>query len=117
MTAQQSGVAPVVLSEAVGGVLYMETLSDPTSARVPSYQNVQVGDKIKLSVNTSTGNAWSYEVTLTPATVGNPIEFGVPKGTFEQNLVSGATADLHYKITNPVGNPVTSPVLRVQLQR
>lgn len=114
MTAQQSVIAAPVLTEAVGGVLFISKLSDPTFAEVPSYANAQPGDVIELTTNTSTGNQWQGQIVLTSPSF--PLRFAIPKGTFAQNVVSGATANLYYKITSPSGNSVNSPVLTVQLQ-
>lgn len=115
MTAQQSVVAAPDLVEAVNGVAYIKKLSDPTPASVSQYTEAAIGDVIEMLVSTSTGSNWnSQRVLIQPLF---PVIFDIPKSTFTNNLVSGATANLRYRITK-VGSPnvVTSPTLTVRLE-
>ncbi|MCH4900288.1 MULTISPECIES: hypothetical protein [unclassified Pseudomonas] len=115
MTAQQSVVAAPDLEEAVKGVAYIEKLSDPTPASVSQYFEAAIGDVIEMLVSTSTGSNWSSKYTLSQPLF--PVTFDIPKSTFANNLVSGATANLRYTIAK-TGSPdvVTSPTLTVRLE-
>ncbi|MHC8383666.1 hypothetical protein [Pseudomonas sp. LB3P14] len=114
MTAQQQVLLPPALPDASNGVLYMNKLKDPVQGLVHQYENAAAEDKVELVVTTSTGNNWFGSITLTPGFVF-PFVFAIPKATFAKNLVSGATAKLHYTITK-AGNSALSPPLTVSLE-
>ncbi|KDD67969.1 hypothetical protein V466_16350 [Pseudomonas mandelii PD30] len=117
MTAQLKTLPAPVLPDAVGNILYVHNLPDPTPGKVEPYPNAKAGDVVKLTVSTSTGNNWQEQHTLTAGEVGKPINFSIKKETFEKGLVPGATADLHYKVSSASGNPVQSLPLTVHLER
>jgi hypothetical protein len=117
MTAQLKTLDKPSLPNAVGDVLYVHNLPDPTPGVVPSYGNATQGDVVKFRVVTSTGNTWQESYVLIAGDVGKPITFQIKKETFEKNLTSGATADVHYTLTRGTGRPVQSPVLQVRLER
>ncbi|MGF6282639.1 hypothetical protein ABH912_003171 [Pseudomonas sp. BT76 TE3572] len=117
MTAQLKTLPAPVLPDAVGNILYVHNLPDPTPGKVEPYPNAKAGDVVKLTVSTSTGNNWQEQHTLTAGEVGKPIKFLIKKEAFEKGLVPGATAELHYTVTSASSNPVQSPVLKVRLER
>ncbi|WRH93170.1 hypothetical protein RCC30_03785 [Pseudomonas fluorescens] len=80
-----------------------------------TYDNSAVGDVVTLHVETTTGNNFKDQTTLTAATVGKLLLFAIPKDVFEKKLVPGATASLRYSVTR-AGNISVSPVLTVQLE-
>jgi hypothetical protein len=116
MTAQQQVLLPPELPDAINGVLYVDNLTDPVQGVVPPHANATVGDIVKLTVKTSTNNQWHESSVLTASSLGQPVEFSIPKETFVKGLIAGASATLHSTITNASGNQVVSPVLTVRLE-
>lgn len=117
MTAQMKTLSVPILPDAVGDVLYVHNLTDPTPGVVPQYPNATQGDVVELKVRTSTGNTWQGRHVLTAGDVGTPITFLIKKEIFEKGLVAGATADLQYTVTSASSTPVQSPGLKVRLER
>lgn len=117
MTAQQKVLSAPGLKEAENGVLHVDKLKDAAHGVVPPYANMAVGQKVELSVQTSYGDPWSASILLTAEMVGLPITFAIPKDVFEKKLVPGATAKLHYSVTDHSGNAVVSPVLTVKVEK
>jgi hypothetical protein len=114
MNAQVKALAAPVLREAVKGVLYVGKLEGKAHGEV-TYDNSAVGDVVTLHVETTTGNNFKDQTTLTAATVGKLLLFAIPKDVFEKKLVPGATASLRYSVTR-ASNISESPVLTVQLE-
>lgn len=117
MTAQLKTLPAPALPNAVGDVLYVHNLPDPTPGVVGPYPNAEPGDVVELTVRTSTSNTWQGKHVLAAGDVEKPINFSIKKETFEKGLVPGATADLHYKVFSESGNSAQSPVLTVRLER
>ena len=116
MTVQQKALVAPVLEEAVEGVLYVDNLIGPAHGVVSPYPYAAPGDNVEFTVQTSTGNTWVYSITLTQASVGNPVIFAIPKVTFEKGLALDATAKLRYSVTSASGNQADSADLVVQLK-
>ncbi|EUB71395.1 hypothetical protein PMI27_004962 [Pseudomonas sp. GM41(2012)] len=116
MTAQMKTLPAPMLPDAVGDVLYVHNLPDPTPGEVPPNQNAATGDKVEFKVKTSTDNTWQGQLVLTAGDTGQPIVFKIPKHVFEKNLKPGATADLHYVVTRIGQTPEQSAALKVQLE-
>jgi hypothetical protein len=116
MTVQQKALEAPVLKEAVEGVLYVHNLIDPAHGVVWPYPYAEAGDDVEFTVQTSTGNTWVDSITLTQASVGNPVIFALPKETFAKGLVPDATAKLRYSVTSTSGNQADSADLDVQLK-
>ncbi|WP_447788330.1 hypothetical protein [Pseudomonas farris] len=117
MTAQQKVLAKPVLKEATQGVLYVSQLMGPAHGIVAPYPNATVGDKVEFTVQTSTGNSWSYMITLIQAMIGSPIVFAIPKDIFEKSLTPDATARLQYSVTSASGPTDHSSDLLVKLEK
>ena len=115
MTAQLNALAAPQLKEAVNGVLHVGKLEGNAHGLVLPYQNQTACDVVALHVKTSNGNSFEKQTVVTPAGVGKPLTFAIPKDVFEKELVPQATAELHYTITNRAGNSVASQSLTVQL--
>ncbi|RON25903.1 MULTISPECIES: hypothetical protein [Pseudomonas] len=116
MTAQQQVLPPPVLPDASNGVLYVDNLKDPVRGDVPPYANATVGDRVELTVKTSTNNQWRGSFVLTESSLEKPVIFGILKETFAKGLIAGASATLYYTITHAFSNPIVSPPLTVYLK-
>lgn len=116
MTAQQQVLLPPVLPDAFNDVLYVHNLTDPVRGVVPPHANATVGDRVELTVKTSTNNQWHGSFVLTASSLGKPVVFDILKETFAKGLIAGASATLYYTVTNAFSPPVVSPVLTVRLE-
>lgn len=115
MTAQQSVVDAPELPEAEDNVVYISRLSDPTPALVHGYPDAKTGDVIKIAAYTSTLNFFEEKKVLTTPVF--PVQFGIPKSIFAENLEAGAQAKLHFTVTNAAGNVIVSSPLKVSIER
>ncbi|MHC8342096.1 hypothetical protein [Pseudomonas sp. RT6P73] len=116
MTAEVNFLAAPKLREAIDGKLYVHNLIDPAHGEIEAYPNAAKGDFVKLTVATSTGNTWSEEVLLNSLSAGKLIVFKIPKRIFEENLTSGATAELQYTVERPNQVPEFSTKQEVKLE-
>ncbi|KHA74808.1 hypothetical protein NZ35_00620 [Pseudomonas chlororaphis] len=119
MNVQVKALAAPLLREAIvhNGklILFVHNLADPAHGEVQSYLNASKGDNITFKVSTSTGNEYSQELPVeSPADA--PFEFKIPKKTFEEKFVKGATAKLSYRVQTSSGNTAQSAELLVYLE-
>ncbi|QXI14926.1 hypothetical protein [Pseudomonas hamedanensis] len=110
----QTTLPPPALLEAENGVLKVSSLDKVANGRVDGYDEARTGDAITLEVNTSTGNAWEYRLTLTTEPTW-PLVLAIPKDVFAKSLVPKATAELFYTVAGTDQVIRTSAKLTVHL--
>ncbi|NYH08087.1 hypothetical protein [Pseudomonas moraviensis] len=116
MTAQQKALNAPILKEAEAGVLHVHKLKDHATAQIfVTAPNVKPGDKIDLTVKTTTGNAWNEQIIV--RSVPSVLESLIEKDIFAKNLTSGASAKLSYTVTTASGGVEHSDELVVKLEQ
>ncbi|MFW9082263.1 hypothetical protein ACOI9X_23745 [Pseudomonas sp. P2757] len=103
---------PALVDETGVWVLAVGKANDPEQVRVDPYLGAQLGDVVKLILQTA-AREWSHQQ---PAAQNAATVFDIPKADFIDGLVAGPAAKLKYTITQSSGKSETSLDLEFELR-